>query len=126
MRSLFLLVLVAILLGLGACSNNPVLLETIPGGTPGPCMAAVIEGKLVVTPSNAVGLLEPNGTGRGLIWPAGYAGQQNGSIAIVDEKGNVVARVGDTVELGGGEVGPNDAWEVCPGTVVVKETGAPS
>ena len=121
-------VLLAIAVAIVACQNTRVVIDTAspPNGTPGPCMAALTDGKLVVTPENTVGLLEPNGDGRALIWPAGYSSRQNGGVSSLDETGAVVAHVGDTVEIGGGEATPSGAWLVCPGQVVVREAAQPS
>jgi hypothetical protein len=41
-----------------------------------------------------------------IIWPKGYSLDKNGDeIRILDEEGQVVARVGDNISAGGGEVG---------------------
>lgn len=120
--------MIAVVAALAACQSTPVVIDTssLPIGTPSSCMAALINGQLVVTPEDRNGLLEPNGSGRGLTWPVGYSTRQDGGVAILDETGTVVAHVGDTVEIGGGEVGSNDAWTVCPGQLVVKVAASPS
>ena len=41
-----------------------------------------------------------------IIWPVGYSlEKENDEVRILDEDGNVVARVGDNISAGGGEVG---------------------
>ena len=40
-----------------------------------------------------------------LIWPYGYTLAINGGeISVVDNKGHIVARVGDSIKVGGGEI----------------------
>lgn len=102
-----LAVVAATCVGLGACvvapSIEPGTTRTIlpthrdlRGGEP----AALQRGTIVATPS-CVLLEEPIQRIRWLVvWPAGYSGLGG---SIVDGDGHPVARVGDVVDLGGGE-----------------------
>ena len=91
-------------------------------GTPGPCPAALTEGRLVADSVQGIALIEGDDTRRPVIWPYGYfARATSRGLEVVDSEGVVVAREGDRVEIGGGETGPNGdtrPWLVC-GEVVV-------
>ncbi len=61
-----------------------------------------------------------------IIWPDGYrAGMQDGRVVVLDGSGRIVARVGDQVSMGGGEVSREhiEGWDLidpkppaaCPG-----------
>src|SRR4051812_5317999 len=117
-------VLVLVLL-LGGCAGAPApsferfslwARDGPPGG--GPCPSATIEGTLVV---NEAGLgLYTGAVTRPVRWPPGYVGGRSGSqIALLDENGSVLARVGDGLLLGG-EHPPFDAnlWDACRPIVV--------
>jgi len=82
------------------------------GQTPPPCPPATIEGLLVADAIAGVALEEPNGRRRSVIWPFGYALREGDTAALVNARGEVVARVGDVVELAGGE-GAGGTWMVC-------------
>jgi hypothetical protein len=115
-----------------ACGNAPtpttspstVLIQTAPEETPASCMAALLQGRLVLSPAGSIEVVDPGGALRSVIWPPGYSARRNGSIAIIDEHGDVVAHVGDTIEAGGGHVGPAESWKICPGTIVAKDGAA--
>lgn len=48
-----------------------------------------------------------------LVWPYGYSIETvGGEIQIIDDGGNVVASVGDTIKVGGGEISAETAEEV--------------
>ena len=86
-------------------------------------MAALLEGKLV----EVNGCLRVGGReGSLVIWPDGFgAGMQDGKLVVLDASGLIVARVGDRVSMGGGEVSGEyvDGWDLidpkplaaCPG-----------
>ena len=45
-----------------------------------------------------------------VVWPHGYSlSRKNGEVLILDEKDKVVARVGETVSMGGGEIRREDS-----------------
>ncbi len=95
-------------------TQEPVDSETPPG-----CPAALIEGELVADPTTGVAIHDPAGLIRAVIWPHGYSGRPGTPIAVVDEDGNVIARVGDTVRIGGGEITGDGAWMACGGVEVL-------
>ena len=68
-----------------------------------PFMEALLQGKLAVTE----GCLRVTGSGRShlVIWQPGFFVNNNeGVIEILDRNGEVVARVGEEIRIGGGEV----------------------
>jgi hypothetical protein len=87
-------------------------------------MSALLEGRLVADSHAGLALSQADGVVRAVIWPAGYSVVRNGSLALINDRGETVARVGDAVELAGGERGPTGAWQVCPDQIVVT-AGAP-
>jgi hypothetical protein len=82
--------------------------------------AALAEGKLVLDNSNL--RLKPSwgkgdvwSKGELLVWPYGYSLRINGKqIQIIDNDGQLVARVGDKIKVGGGEV-PAEIVEIYTG-----------
>jgi hypothetical protein len=66
--------------------------------------AALAGGKLVLDHEGCIRLVTAgNRPGATLIWPPAYAARtEGGEIRILDEGGQVVARVGDEVRIGGG------------------------
>jgi len=76
---------------------------------PSEYMLALLSGKLV----NEGGFLRVNGDGNSsplIIWPYGYSLEVSGDqIWVIDEKGQRLFAVGDTVKLGGGFLGTADA-----------------
>ena len=83
------------------------------GQTPPPCPPATIEGLLVADAIAGVALEEPNGRRRSVLWPFGYALRAGDPAPLVNARSEVVARVGDVVELEGGE-DAGGTWRVCP------------
>jgi len=81
--------------------------------TPPACAPATIEGRLVADAVAGVALEQPNGRRRSVIWPFGYALRAGDPPALLDAEGEVVALIGDLVELTGGE-DSGGAWRVCP------------
>jgi hypothetical protein len=88
-------------------------------------MAALIAGQLVAGAGAGVDLKQADGSVMGLIWPDGYSFSSGTARSVMNTQGRVIAKVGDTVELGGGESGPGGPWKVCPDQVLVKVSGAP-
>jgi hypothetical protein len=114
--------LVAACTSLTTVAPGLVALKTQPPGSI--CLQALTVGPLVADPASGVALGSPAGPHLTLIWPAGWTDRaDNGSIAILDANGTVVAHVGDTVSMGGG--GP-DPWFVCPPVTVVGPSPAAS
>lgn len=79
----------------------------------------MIEGELVKDAQFGLGLREADGTTRMVIWPYGYAARSVGiAVELVDDGGSYVARDGDRVRIGGGEI-EGGSWLGCGGTTVV-------
>ena len=89
------------------------------------CMSALVEGQLVTGTGPGVNLKKADGSVKDVIWPDGYTFSTGDKRTVTDGQGTVVARVGDTVELGGGESGPDNAWKVCSDHIVVTASAAP-
>lgn len=89
------------------------------------CMSALISGQLVIGSGVGVDLKEPDGSVRVVIWPDGYSFSSGTDRVVMNAQGTAIAKVGDHVELGGGESGPNNDWKVCPDQIVVKSSTAP-
>ena len=74
-------------------------------------MLALRTGTLVEDPRSGLGIEDSTGSITPVIWPFGYSTRLDvGGIALVDGEGRVVARVGDTIELGGEG---DDFWIAC-------------
>lgn len=81
-------------------------------GTVG-CPSNVIEGDLVVDASAGTAISATDYR-RPIKWPYGYSGRAQGSvIEIVGPTGQVVARTGTKIRLGGGEA-EQGIWVACP------------
>jgi len=81
---------------------------------PQACMAALMTGKLARNPGSGLGLDHgPAGPPTVVEWPFRYSARdEGGQIALLDETGRVVAREGDTVQMGGG-LGQLNIWYTC-------------
>jgi hypothetical protein len=89
---------------------------------PQACMDALIVGKLVRHPASGLGIASPDGQLTAVEWPFGYsAREEGGRIALVDDRGQVIAREGDEISVGGG-FGAN-LWHAC-GSVSVAVPGS--
>jgi hypothetical protein len=83
------------------------------GETAGPCAAGILVGRLVADPSGRLTVRPDQAPARALRWPAGYRAQPTSAgLAVLDDRGEVVAREGAIVALGGGEFG-GAGWDVC-------------
>lgn len=83
------------------------------GQTPPACPPATIEGRLIADAVAGVALEELGGRRRSVVWPSGYALRPGDPPALLNADGEVVARIGELVELAGGE-DSGGAWRVCP------------
>ena len=110
--------LIAACTGVSPTGPSQVALRTQPPGYV--CMQALTDGVLVADPKSGVGLRGAGGATRPVIWPTGWtaARADASGIAIVDTHGAIVAHVGDTVTMGGGNGNDGD-WYVCPPVQVV-------
>ena len=83
------------------------------------CDDALTSGRLVTSAQSGLALADSTGHVTEVLWPSGYSARRGVSgIELVDEKGAVVAREGDFVEIGGG-LGANDVWNACAGSITV-------
>jgi photosystem II stability/assembly factor-like uncharacterized protein len=83
--------------------------------TPAACMAAQLRGELIQQSNAIIGLRDDADVVHTVIWPDGYAVDDTAT-AIIDDRGQPVANVGDSVEIGGGET-PGRVWLACAGTI---------
>ncbi len=112
-------VLAASLLGCGAYMVDPVPTISLrtaepPGpGSPPACMTALLEGVLVREERSGIGIVsDGDGTRYAIIWPAGFVGVTGDPAFVTNENGQRIAKVGDHVAIGGGEVAPA-TWQTC-------------
>jgi len=83
------------------------------------CDDALTTGRLVTSAQSGLALADSTGHVTEVLWPSGYSARRGISgIELVDEKGGVVAREGEFIEMGGG-LGANDVWNACAGSVTV-------
>ena len=73
-------------------------------------MAARLEGMLVVDEAANCLVVDKAGRHIDVAWPPGFsAAVRGGSIVLIDTSGQPVAKLGDTVVLGGGYIPPSAA-----------------
>jgi len=92
------------------------------GETAQPCPAALLEG--VLLPDDAGGFLVRHEAGfvTPVIWPDGYTVRDGEVRELLDRSGQLVAREGDFVSLGGGMIDNDAAFAVC-GEFTVRPDG---
>ena len=100
------------------CSNNstdktqPVPYFPVQKDVPQELMLALLPGTLVMDKDGYLRVNVTEDLQALVIWPHGYSLKIEGKeIQIINDKGQIVAKVGDTVKLGGGFVGVSDAEE---------------
>ena len=79
------------------------------------CMQALITGTLVIHPDSGL-VIKTRNREVPVEWPVGYTARERpDGVELLDEHGTVVAREGDQISLGGGEVGPDGSgfWRTC-------------
>jgi hypothetical protein len=116
---------VAVLITISACGPAPS--EADPAASPGAetvvlltgqldpvgCPANLIQGQLIQDANAGSAILAGNILKR-VRWPFGYSGRRAaGEVEILDQQGQVVARTGAHVRLGGGEI-ERGIWLACP------------
>ena len=72
-------------------------------------MEALAAGRVVVDDAGCIRLKDSRTGNEGdlIVWPPGYSMRaEDGDIRIVRGDGQAIARIGDKVELGGGQVAP--------------------
>jgi len=84
---------------------SPVVFPTR-GATPGPTSASLLTGVLIED-QGCLWVVGDDGSGfEGspvlIIWPYGYSARDENGFVVLDAKGNFIARVGDTIQIGGG------------------------
>jgi hypothetical protein len=98
-------------------SNGEPMLVAIPTAEPPTgqlaCMDALLTGRLVADEEAGVAIQAADGTTIVVVWPHGWvAVDQDNTRAVANDQGDVVARVGDQVAIGGG-LGAGDRWYTC-------------
>jgi hypothetical protein len=78
-------------------------------------MAAQTTGVLRTVGAGILGIREPSGRVLGLMLPSGYTVRDD---AVLDNQGSAIAKVGDSIQVDGGEVKAG-WWEVCAGSLVL-------
>ena len=77
------------------------------------CLLNVVEGELVADDTAGSAIID-GGVRTPIRWPYGFAGRRSGAeVEILDPTGNVVARTGTRIRLGGGAPVPG-VWLACP------------
>ena len=80
---------------------------------------ALTSGRLVADARTGLALSDATGKVTPVLWPFGFSARSGLSgLELVDERGKVVAREGDFVEITGG-FGADETWRACPGSVTV-------
>jgi hypothetical protein len=86
---------------------------------PQACMDALIGGTLARSAQSGLGITGADGTSNAVEWPFGWSASiELGRVALSDETGNVVAREGDQITIGGGF--GNQLWYACGPVTVTK------
>ena len=115
-------------LGSGGCraATLPASLRTAPVQQQ-TCDLALLAGSLERHPQTGLGIGLSDVQVTPVEWPFGYSARVEGtSMLLLDEKGTVVAREHDRVQVGGGmggAVGANEVWFACGGVSVVSNEG---
>jgi hypothetical protein len=79
------------------------------------CQAALAQGVLHGDPNDPrlAWLINPDGLRTELQWPRGFTARFNPQLELVASNGEVVAREGDDLDLGGGFSAPDGPFSVC-------------
>lgn len=113
---------VALAFVVGACELVPsgVVLRTASAPAQA-CQDALLVGRLVRHPASGLGIASPEGELTAVEWPFGFGTRaEPGRVALVDERGQVVAHEGDEIQIGGGF--GTRFWHACgPVSLVVPE-----
>jgi hypothetical protein len=100
---------------LAGCS---VQLRTAPAPVQG-CDEALGSGRLVASTQSGLALADGSGRIMPVLWPFGYTARRDATgIALIGQKGEVLAKEGDFVQAAGG-TGADGFFAVCDGTVRV-------
>lgn len=112
-RAAALLVLLASIAIAGCSGVVPatLLATRAPIQTDEACMAALLEGMLVVDTRSGLGIKPVDGPAVAVRWPDGWSVQDGTPPALIARDGLVFASAGDLVSVGGGFAG--DTWWAC-------------
>jgi hypothetical protein len=123
MSRLVLLLGAAVLLGAcsgaaisGATEGAPAIptFKPLPsGGCPAALLAAVTLRGDAAKSGTPVWVEDPSGHAYTIEWPNGYTARFDPGLTVFDAKGAVVARVGDVLDLGGGQMSDGYDWFAC-------------
>ena len=81
---------------------------------PATCPSARVEGTLVEDAETGLGLLEPSGRQWHIVWPSGYsAGPSIGGTNLFGASGDLLARSGENLRIGGVVPAGNLRWMAC-------------
>ena len=86
-------------------------------GSPQACMAALLTGVLTADQRWGLVVTWDNGAVEKVIWPYGFAARADGTrLVLIDAEhgGVIIAREGDRVAVGGGEIDADGTWLACP------------
>jgi hypothetical protein len=91
------------------------------------CHLALMSGSLERHPQTGLGIGTSEPEIMAVVWPFGYTARMDlATFVLVDEKGQIVAREHDRVNVGGGmgdEQGPNPMWHACGPVTVESQLG---
>jgi hypothetical protein len=94
--------------------HGAIALLTASGPHDGECLLARAEGRLAEHPTSGLGLADRNGHVFKVQWPFGFTAAQTSDGAVLyDENGEVYAREGERVVLGGGSSPNDEVFYVC-------------
>ena len=86
------------------------------------CHGALLAGRLVAHPAWGLAVQAGADAPLRIVWPHGYVGRRAGDrIELLDHSGGVIARSGDSIEMGGpaANVKPVEGFGACPNSVSV-------
>jgi hypothetical protein len=122
LAALFVLLVATALSGCGTTQLSTIPLHTAAKPETA-CDAALATGRLTNNRPNGLALQGANGETSLVLWPFGYRTQGVvGSMELIDDHGQFVAREGDMVEMTGG-MGTEGFFVACAGTIKVVPPG---
>ena len=106
----------------GDLISIPTAAPLVPDAEGNVCLLAGAEGRLVVHPSWGLAIQSGPNPPYPILWPHGYVGRIAGDrVELLDHRGRVVARSGDSIEMGGGQVTIEGVrgFGACPNSISV-------
>jgi len=114
LRSLAALALTVVI----AACGTPVGLRTQPGPISA-CMDALATGTLVASSRSGLAISASDGAIVEVEWPFEYTAQRDAvGLILIDSTGQIVAREGQLIQMGGG-TGADGVFHACPGSISV-------